>query len=190
MYYVLSVNDDYPERYWFEYDHDNSPSYLSFQSGMMVEELSAQPVFRINKKISVDRLMDFDFLVSDGGYFISAKFANLMLNIAGDDVQIIEADVYIYGKKIAEYYIGNIVNLVACVDMERSTYRPLIKSDPEGPKKFTRYEFIENSLGSHKIMRSKESPLTIVVSEDFKQACISSGIKGVAFLRNGVRDYE
>ncbi|QBH99487.1 hypothetical protein EYF70_00520 [Pseudoduganella albidiflava] len=152
--------------------------------------MGAKPVFILNKKISANGLIGFDFLVSDGGYFISSKFAELIRNIAQNDVQLIEAEVYLNKTRIEEYYIANIKNLVSCVDMGNSTYKPLIKKDPEGPKKFIRYEFIENSLKSHKIVRCKESPRTIVVSEDFKQACISHGIKGVDFLRNGVREYE
>ncbi|WBS02555.1 hypothetical protein OU994_30680 [Pseudoduganella sp. SL102] len=190
MYYVLSVSDDYPDSYWFKYDHDNSPSYLSFQSGEAVDQPKRPPLFTLDKKISIARFLGFDFLMSDGGDFISAKFADLMRNLAAGDVQIIEASVYVNGEKMNGFCIGNIANLVSCVDMEKSIYKPLLKSCPDGPIKFTRFEFIDNSLNDHKIVRCKEDPQTIVVSEDFMQACKSAGIRGVEFLRNGVGSYE
>lgn len=189
MYYVLSVSDDYPENYWFEYDHGKSPSYLSFQKGEVVSSLDTSPVFRIDRKISEKRLLQFDLFMSDGGDFVSRKFSDLLRSVAQEDVQLIEAEVYLNSQKIEGCNIPNIVHLISCVDMEKSKYKPLLKSDPDGPLKFTRFEFIENSLKSHKIVRCKEDPQTIVVSEEFVKGCESAGIQGVEFLRNGVRSY-
>lgn len=189
-YYVLSVSDDYPDNYYFEYDHSSSPNYLSFRSGVLFNKSSSEPTFRSSAKVNVDRLMSYDFFMSDGGDFISSKFADLILNFAPHDVQLINADVYVGNKNIKGFKIPNITSLVSCIDMKKSIFKPVIKSDPDGPKSFTRYEFIEGSLGSHKIVRCKEDLETIVVSEDFVRECKSSGIKGVAFLRNGVSDYE
>ncbi|GGY45250.1 imm11 family protein [Pseudoduganella albidiflava] len=190
MYYVLSVSDDYPDNYYFKYDHAGSPNYLSFKSARLVGDLSLQPTFRLNGKIGIDRLMEHDFFMSDGGDFISPKFAELIRAFAPNDVQLIEATVFINNKKINRFYIANILHSVACIDMKKSIYKPLIKSDPGGPKSFTRYEFIENSLESHDIVRCKEDLETIVVSEDLVQACNRAAIKGIEFLRNGVSDYE
>ncbi|WP_338771745.1 DUF1629 domain-containing protein [Massilia sp. METH4] len=190
MYYVLSISDDYPESYWFNYDHGGSPNYLLFHAGKRFESLETPPVFRLDRQIGDERLSRLDFLMSDGGDFVSLKFAELMRTVAAKDVQLIEADVYVAGKKLLGYHIANIAHLVECIDMKNSAYTPLFRSDPGGPIKFSRMEFVDDGLKSHTIVRCKEDPMTIVVSEQFVQACRSAGIKGVEFLRNGVRGSE
>jgi hypothetical protein len=182
MYYVTSVSENYPDSYWFEYDHDKSPDYLSFQSGSIITNIDTRPVFKLNKNISKKKLLEFDFLMSDGGDFISQKFANLIKSISPDDVQIIEADCFLNETPIGPYFIANILNIIPCADMTKSSYRPLMRNSANGPFKFTSIVFIENSLNGHLIVRCKEDPETIVVSDAFVQACKDNNIRGVAFL--------
>ena len=50
MYYELTIDQTYPESYWFHYNHQNSPDYLIFQQGNHVNELDSLPIFRLQKK--------------------------------------------------------------------------------------------------------------------------------------------
>lgn len=179
----MSVSEDYPESYWFEYDHEYSPDFLSFQNGTYVDNIETPPVFSIKKNISAKKLGEFDFLMSDGGDFISKKFANLINDISPADVQLIEAKVFIKNDFFGIYFIPNILNIIPCANMEKSSYKPVLRSAPNGPIKFTKTVFIDNSLGEHLIVRCQEDPETIVVSEAFVQACKSNKILGVNFLK-------
>jgi hypothetical protein len=186
MYYVLSISDSCPDSYWFEYDHENSPDYLEFRFGHLVTE-HKKPVFRTKRKISLKKLQSFGLLMSDGGYFISHKFANLIMENCPSDVQLIKADVFSNEETIGDFFIANILNIVPYADMHKSSYKPLMKSDPNGPVKFSKLEFISDSLQYHMIIRCKKAPETVVVSDKFMKLCQASNIGGVIFLSNEVR---
>jgi hypothetical protein len=187
MYYVLSVSDSYPDSYWFEYDHENSLDYLEFRSGHLVNTEHKHPVFRTKRKLNIKKLQSFDLLMSDGGDFISCKFANLLRENCPSDVQLIKVDVFSNDETVGDFFISNIINIIPCADMHKSSYKPLMKSDPNGPIKFSKLEFIPNSLQDHMIVRCKEDPETVVVSEKFVKLCQDNKIEGITFLPNGVR---
>lgn len=184
MYYTLSVADCYPDSYWFEYDHKSSVDYLEFRLGHPVAAES-KLIFRTKRKLDPKKLQSFDFLMSDGGDFISSKFSALLKENCPSDVQLIRAAVYSDEENIGEFFVANILNIIRCVDMQKSSYKALMKSDPNGPIKFSKIEFIPNSLQDHMIVRCKEDPETIIVSEKFMEICQDNGIHGVVFLPNG-----
>lgn len=190
MYYCLAIDETYPESYWFKYDHQASPDYLLFQQGNAVSNLKSAPIFSLQSKISLDRLLRFDYFMSDGLPFISKRFSDLVKKIAPDDIQLIDAEVWVNKHKIEGCTVPVITNLTPCVDMKRSKFEPIFDDIPDSPIEVSFIEFIKGSLGTHLITRPKEAPTKIVVSEIFKQHLKDAEIKGVAFLPNSVRLYE
>jgi hypothetical protein len=71
--------------------------------------------------------------------------------------------------------------------MHKPPYKPLIKGDPYLPIKFSKLEFIPDSLRNNMIVRCKEGTETVVTSEKFIKLCQDGDIEGVVFLPNGVR---
>ncbi|QTB21062.1 hypothetical protein J1907_14845 [Lysinibacillus sphaericus] len=71
------------------------------------------------------------------------------------------------------------LNLVRCLDIEKSEYRPLLKSLLDGPIKLLTIKYVPHSLEGHHIVRMKEYTGNIIVDELFIKACKEEKIKGV-----------
>lgn len=190
MYYVWSVSDYYPNRYYFDYDHNKGPSYLEFLKGTMVNNLTSTPTFRIKGKFSKERLLSYDYFMTDSPLLISPKFANLIRSICPNDIQLIDAEVWVNDGKLEGYAIPNVIQVVPCVDFEKSTKRPMLRSDPSSPLIIDKPVFLDGELTTHMVARVKENIVDIVVSTAFIEACKKAKIKGSEFLPNGVRSYE
>lgn len=182
MYKILTISADYPENIWFQYDRDSSPNHLIFKRGIYFADITVKPIFKLNTKKNIETVLKYDWLWSDGPNFINQRLANYFKLNFNDDIQLISADVWINDIQISEYMIPNILNAVSCIDMNKSEYDLLFDDMPDGPKNFKKYKFIDNSLGEHKVCRSKEQLTTIVVTCDFAAACNKFNIKGVDFV--------
>ncbi|POZ55829.1 hypothetical protein LYSIN_00612 [Lysinibacillus sphaericus] len=79
----------------------------------------------------------------------------------------------------------NILNLVRCLDIEKSEYRPLLKSLLDGPIKLLTIKYGPHSLEGHHIVRMKEYTGNIMVDDLFIKACKDEKIKGVLFVKEG-----
>lgn len=189
MYYVLTISDEYPERFVFKYDYKNSPPAHLFMQASRIGELTTPPVYRLNGKIKLNQLMEFDFFMG-GPDLISEKFSKLIQLIARDDVQLIDAEIWLNDKRIDGFKVMNVLNKVNCIDMEKSVTRRMLKSDPSSPIVVDKPVFMDGSLTSNMIARAYEDVIkTTIVSESFIQACKDNGINGVEFLPNGERSY-
>ena len=189
MYYVLDISEKYPDSHWLNYDHQNSPDHLLFKSGKKVTDPLSEIKFTLNGANHLNSLQKFDVLFSDGPILFSSKLACLVDEISPNDVQFFPALIKTEEKDLIGYKVANIINAVPCIDLQNSDYRPLLRSHPNGPLKFKRYEFLPNSLGTHNIVRAKEKLETIVASEQFRIACKENKIFGFDFLENGERRY-
>lgn len=91
-----------------------------------------------------------------GGELVSLKLKKLIERL-GTDCQFIPA--VITSTKTGEinesFFVMNVLNVVSCLDMEKSEYRPLIKSLPDGPMKLLSIKYIPNSLNGHHLVRMK-----------------------------------
>ncbi len=80
----------------------------------------------------------------------------------------------------------NKLNLVRCLDIEKSEYRPLLKSLLDRPIKLLTIKYVPHSLEGHHIFRMKEYTGNIIVDELFIKACKEEKIKGVLFVKEGI----
>jgi len=79
----------------------------------------------------------------------------------------------------------NVLNLIPCLDHNKSDYEPLVKSIPDGPISLNYIAFIPKSLDGHHVVRMKESKGEIVVDEVFVDACRKEKIKGILLIKEG-----
>jgi uncharacterized protein DUF1629 len=182
MYYKWTVSDDYADSYWFEYDKKESPDHLIFKQGKFIDRLEGKPKFKLNKKVSLKKLLAFDCFMSDGPQFVSPRFAGLLSSIAPNDVQLFDAEVYVGDTRLEGYKVPNITHLAPCLDKEKSDYEPLLSYMPDGPIRINKIVYIPDCMGSHVIARLLEDNLTIIVQEVVVRACEKEKIKGVAFV--------
>ncbi len=182
MYYLLSISDNYPENLWFKYDRKVSPNHLKFKMGQVYSSETIKPVFRLNKKINNKKFAQFDWFWSDGPNFVSPRLVDYFQNQMSDDIQLIDADVWINDVLFQDYKIPNILHSIRCIDLAKSDFEFLINDESDGPKNFNKYILTNDSLGMHKICRASEQLTTIVVQESFAIDCKELKVNGLDFL--------
>lgn len=69
----------------------------------------------------------------------------------------------------------------AAIDLKASTYVPLLKYMPDGPKKFTSIVLLEKEP-HYKIFRAAEDEGKVMVSHDLKVELEREGVKGIKFV--------
>ncbi|MCX4062680.1 MULTISPECIES: DUF1629 domain-containing protein [Pseudomonas] len=180
--HLLEISEQYSESYWFKYDQKASPDHLFFISGEQQLSITKTPTFRNKKKVSTSRLLSFDLLQSDTIEFVSEALANVLRDFP-EDVQLFPADVYLKEEKLDGYYVFNVVQTLPCIDLNNSQHGPIFSFMPDGPLAFTTLQSLPSAtLGSHHIVRAKESSQRIFVSQQFKQQCEASQLKGLRFI--------
>ncbi|WPN57898.1 imm11 family protein [Pseudomonas sp. P9_31] len=179
--YLLDITENYSEAYWFKYEQTISPDHLLFISGEKQPTPTTTPTFKNNKKISKTRLLSFDLFQSDTLEFVSSKMAHVLRSYE-NDVQIFPADVYLKEEKLNDFFVFNVVQTLSCIDMNYSEYKPMFSFMPDGPIAFSTIKSLPSTaLSGHDIVRAKESPQRLFVSERFKQHCEAAQLKGLRF---------
>ncbi len=180
-YYQLYSN--YRRDVFFGYTEKNTFNQYDLEEGI---------VYPLDKKLyySVDKLdtylNDYDILPTIGGLLVSLKFKKLVERL-GSDCQFIPAVITSTknGEVNETFFVMNVLNLVPCLDMENSEYKPLLKSLPAGPIKLLTIKYVPNSLEGHHIVRMKEYTGNIIVDELLIKACKEEKINGVMFVKEG-----
>lgn len=180
-YYQLFSN--YKRDVFFSYTEKNTYDQSDLRKGLL---------YPLDEKLyySVDKfdhyLNEYDILPTIGGVLVSLKLKKLIEQL-GSDCQFIPA--VITSTKNGEindtFFVMNVLNLVPCLDMEKSEYKPLLKSLPNGPIEVLSVKYVPNSLDGHHIVRMKEYKGYIIVDELFIKACKEEKIKGVMFVKEG-----
>jgi hypothetical protein len=178
---LLTPSDEYPESYWLSYDQTNNLDYLEFYKCKRLSITGAKPKMALTRKISVNAFRQYDYLFSDGPDLVGARLAGVINSskFAGD-VQLICADVTINGKSYDDYFIINYLRSGSAFDMVRSVHKPLIKSMPDGPKKFNSIVLLDKTPESG-MFRALESNSHVVVSDDVAEYLINNSVRGIEF---------
>ncbi|WP_025026054.1 imm11 family protein [Caldalkalibacillus mannanilyticus] len=182
--YLLEISEEYPNNYWLEYDHEKFPDHLIFKSGSEVDVSSFQEIYlRANKKVSLERLSSYDYLFSSGPDLISNKLADIFIrrNLA-NQIQTIPVTILCGDMEVKGFNIIIYKKCDTAIDMKASTYVPLLKYMPDGPKKFTSVVILEKEP-HYKIFRAEENKDKVIVSHDLKVELEREGVKGIKFVK-------
>lgn len=179
--YELRIASDYPNSYWFEYQHpDISGSAFSQCKSI---ETNEGYFFKLKSKVSDKALLAYDFYYSDGPIFISPRLASLISchDVFRTDVQLIDATVSVNETQHQGYKIINILREVSCIDMEASESQPILSYLPNGPRKFSKIVFKENVIEDFSMARCSEYKSCIIISNEFKEFLSKDNVKGIDF---------
>ncbi|MFR0672556.1 hypothetical protein ACLUUI_01420 [Enterobacterales bacterium AW_CKDN230030176-1A_HGKHYDSX7] len=177
---ILVVSDGYPDNYWLSYNWGANPDHLIFLERRRVDDILGPLIFDLKGRVSLEAFNRYDYFSSDGPDVISERFANMLRQRCGSEVQLIAAIINLNGSARSGYYVMNILNAGKAFDMERCVYRPLLAALPEGPKKFKRIRLLENQP-RFDIFRAEEHNPSIVLSDELAQMLSGARIKGVEF---------
>ncbi|WP_349974684.1 hypothetical protein [Pseudomonas sp. WHRI 8519] len=180
---ILVPADNYPENYWIKYDHETNMDHMEFSIGKEIHGNGAPVLFTAKGKVSIASIKSYDYLFSDGPDVVSAHLAKLLRDKCPKDIQLLPAEIKINNQVVGEYFVLNILNADLAFDMDNCTYVPLIKSMPNGPKKFKKISLL-NKLPTFDIFRASESRFNVVLSDRLAQDLEAESVKGVRFVSN------
>lgn len=180
--YWLRIACDYPNNYWFEYEHPDI-SGSAFSQCKSIETYEGH-FFTFKSKVSENTLLAYDFYYSDGPIFISPRLASLISchDVFRTDVQLIDATVSVNENKHQGYKIINILREVSCIDMDASESQPILSYLPNGPRKFSKIVFKENVIENFSMARCSEYKPCILISNEFKELLSNNNMKGIEFV--------
>ena len=95
--------------------------------------------------------------------------------------QFFSARVKVNGEILTDYAVLNLLKSEEAFDLEGCVYVPLIKSMPDGPRKFKNIA-LQDKLSNAQIFRASEDRGSIIVSEKLAQIFTSATVKGVRFV--------
>ncbi|WP_205869977.1 hypothetical protein [Pseudomonas viridiflava] len=179
--FLIKISDAYPESYWFRCNILTGQDPIILKKGKHLDEdLSIE--FRVGSKSSVERILKYDFLFSDGPNFISPRFHQLLLDCNVTGVQFFDAKVYIGDAKYDGYKALNITSKSKAFDGSKSKSEPLLSYLPEGPKLYTEIVLKENIDPSGDIFRAEEDFTSMLAVARIKEICEANHICGLQFV--------
>lgn len=181
--YILSISDNYPESYWFKCKVGGGVDGSIFKEGVSIGE-PPEVEFVNEKKVSIPRLMEYDFLYSDGPNLISPRLYQLLAEACITGVQFIDAQVIIAGQRYDGYKIFNVTSRAAVFDKDESIGEPLISYLPDGPKYYKKIVLNEGVELNFDIVRAAEQFTTIIASKKLAELCNSHEIIGLKFVED------
>lgn len=168
---------------YFFYSDENPYNRLDLEKGMayVQHDKLLYVVDRLDSELE-----QYDILPTVGGKLVSLKLKKLIEKL-GSDCEFIPAIIKSTetGETNDSYFVMNVLNLIPCLDHNRSDYDLLVNSRPEGPISLNFIALIPESLNGHHVVRMKESKEEIVVDEVFVKACRKEKIKGVLLVKEG-----
>ena len=136
-----------------------------------------QPLFTIYG----DRVLMRTVTPSRSQWWWLAGLARILAKACLAGIQLVPAEVISNGQAWLGYYVVNILNIDKAFDMDGCVCCPLLKSMPEGPKKFERISLLSSSP-KHDIFLAEEDRASVIVSDALAQRLDTAQLKGVALF--------
>lgn len=185
--YVVQISDAYPESYWFKCKVLTGQDPIALKTGAKVNGDWVLE-FRLDKRVSVARVLGFDILFSDGPNFISPRLYDVLVGADVSGLQFIDARVYINEKEYKGYKVLNFVNKLAAFDEDKSKSEPLLSYIPDGPRKYTDIVLKESFSPVFDMFRAEEDFTIVLAVERVKLLFDSHQVLGVQFKERVVRN--
>lgn len=179
-YYELF--EKYKRSLYFFYDNDkNKIDGFDFYKSEK-KEIATPLYYKVEK---IDSYLDeYDYLpVSSGPPLVSKKFKETFSDLENNQLQFFPTVIKDEKKNISNnFYTMNILNLVEGLDKKLSVY----DINKYGTYKIKKLKLIPNCLKDYEIVRLKEKPSYIIVTEIFKKRCEEAKLKGLDFVPEGL----
>ena len=170
----------YKRDVYFEYDDDrNSISQFDFIEGIKIA-LSQPLHYNVDKLDSY--LKSYDLLPTFAAPLVSDRFRSLFESLENIELEFHKAIISDKkGNMESGFYALNILNKIACLDMQKS----VTEITSYGTLRIEKLYITSNALGSRSIVRMEEKQSCIIVTEEFKKNCEKSKLKGIHFVQIG-----
>ncbi|MFA5193784.1 MAG: DUF1629 domain-containing protein [Verrucomicrobiia bacterium] len=183
MIYLWRIPEFYPELLIGEYQRDRSPDRFLFDRGTRVAEDIPAPSFVFNaRNARLAVLGRYDILPNSTMVpLVTQRVARVLDEMAGEDIQLIPANVTAGGQLLSGFKLVNVLRLVSSIDHSQSNF--VCIPGTKQIAKFNRFRVKPDALGYYHLAREAEYHPFILVSEALKRAFETHNFKGCAFIQ-------
>jgi|GEM_PF-6889813 len=179
MVFLWKLSDDFPDRLYGKYNHQRGPDRFIFWKGKDIPRGLPMPEFRFGA--AAKALMTWDGLGNDVGLpLVSAKVAEVLSEIAANDVRFIDAKVVSRDKAMGGWAVLNPLESVEAIDREACDFWLIPGTQKIGG--FRRLRVNGNCLGDRHIARDADYLPHIWVDLEVKLNLEKSGARGIGFV--------
>lgn len=180
-YYLLEISNDYPESHWFKFKHPKGVDTIEFSQSKNIDT-EIETTFEKTLKKPSSKILHHDFFFSDGPNFISPKFSDLIRSEQITGLQLMATSIAINKEIHTGYNIFVVTNKCNCFNEKKSSFEPLIPYLPDGPRKYTSISLDQIATHDTDVFRAQEDFTRIVVSQRFRDLCLSNNLNGLKFV--------
>lgn len=165
-------------------DIDKEPKIISDEQLEDLSELIKYPKFSripiFNLSVSTSMIeKKYDCIPNNSSSpLVNQKIIDILLKLAPDDVQFLDAEVHCKDGVLKNYKLLNIINKVKGIDREKSILT-MMEQAPDAILRFRYLTYKPGCMGNHKLARDAEYLSHILISEEIKKAFEMEKIKGV-----------
>ncbi|EPC7690630.1 imm11 family protein [Providencia stuartii] len=167
-----------------EYCHNTSVDYTLFREGISLKGNCFQINYKAKNKASLNKIKKNHILFTTGIELVSSELREVLEKIAPTEVEFFDANIFFGNYVLHSYSAINVLTKINCFDMEKSEFT-LTNFAPHNPQYAFLYTVLLDEIPySFDIVRSEETPNTIVVSDKLKIAIINAGLKNIEFCKS------
>lgn len=185
MVYLWKIPDEYPEKLIGEYDRKHSPDRFIFKKGERLPLGLVEPIIKFDA--SIEELKELDDLANSAMVpVVSERLASILMELASQDIQLLDVVIEAKNGKLGGYKILNVVSKVTGIDRECSKFMFVPGSDQIMSFRFLKYK--ANCLNNHCLARDAEYSSNLMVSQSLAEKLMEMKLKGVGlYLPENIR---
>jgi hypothetical protein len=181
MSYIISIEENTYDM--LGYLHDISMDFSLFNEGVSLKGLDCTLKYKAKNKSSLKKIKKCHMLSTTGPDLVSRELRTILENMVPTEVEFFDAEIICGNETLDGFSVINPVIKIDCCDMNKSEYQ-LTNFDPNNPNYMFLYTVIlDNIPDGSNIVRCKEQPNLIVISDKIKSAILSADLKGVKFCK-------
>lgn len=181
MSYIITTEENTYNM--LDYLHDTSTDFSLFNEGISLKGLDCVLKYKAKSKSNLKKIKDCHVLSTTGPDLVSNELRSIIENLVPNEVEFFEAEIWCGSDVLTGFSVINPVEKINCCDMEKSEYQ-LTNFDPIDPTYMFLYTVLLESIPDDlNIVRCKEQPNLIVISDKVKSVISSAQLRGVRLCK-------
>ncbi|MDO8954159.1 MAG: hypothetical protein Q7V63_04855 [Gammaproteobacteria bacterium] len=179
--YLWEKPGNYPPELLGLYDEEHSPDRFLFRKGIRLSDNDLIPIPLIKFKITKQQLRQYECLVNSSEVpVISNRLADLLIEFAGNDIQLCDVKIECINGELEGYKILNIPQTIKGIDHARSSCTKMKLVDRI--LQINRLFYLPGCMGEHNLAREAEYMGLLLVSQTLYDAFQNKKMTGVRLV--------
>lgn len=179
--YLWKIPEGYSEKLIGRYERERSPDRFLFRQGKRLLESQVTPTPIIKFNVSKKQLEQYDCLDNSSAIpLVNKRLANLLMEIAGDDIQFFDVSIECTDGELEGYRVLNAIHTIKGIDHERSIYS--MQELPRGASiigSIRKLVYKSGCMSPHQLARDEECKGHLLISQAIYDAFKREKITGV-----------